>query len=87
VKVKVGESTVYRWFSSDFPDTQISPHYTDYCANCALFKKLKDSYNVSLSKHKMQDVLDVEKMTKLENQLAEVAALKTVHVQEVNSYD
>jgi hypothetical protein len=85
VKDGVGESTVYRWFSSDFPDTQISPHYTDYCANCALFKKLKDSYKVSLSKHKMQDILDVAKMTKLENQIAEVDALKTVHVQEVKS--
>jgi hypothetical protein len=76
----VSESTLQRWFAEDFPDTKISAHPTDYCADCAKYKKLINSYNVSLSRYAMQDVRNEDKVGELRAKKELVEEILANHV-------
>jgi hypothetical protein len=78
--MQVSESTLQRWFAKDFPDTKISAHPTDYCADCAKYKKLINSYIVSLSRYAMQDVRNEDKVGELRAKKELVEEILANHV-------
>ena len=82
-KETVAESTIYKWFKENFPDTAISPHPTDYCAECASLQKKKQQLNVSWSRYRIQDVQSVDKMKLVQQKIQHIKSILEVHTVEV----